>query len=98
MTKRHMNTDIGATHSVLSKDGTKIGYLSRGGGPSVLVLPGVLSMAADYAAFARALAEHFTVHTIERRLASRDRRVLARWPQLRGTGGPGSCSQQHSLH
>jgi hypothetical protein len=24
-------------------------------------------MAADYAAFARALAEHFTVHTIERR-------------------------------
>ena len=67
MTKPNMNTDIGATHSVLSKDGTKIGYLSRGGGPSVLVLPGVLSMAADYAAFARALAEHFTVHTIERR-------------------------------
>jgi len=38
-----------------------------GGGPSVLVLPGVLSMAADYAAFARVLAEHFMVHTIERR-------------------------------
>ncbi len=67
MTKRHTNTVIGATHTVLSKDGTKIGYLSMGGGPSVLVLPGVLSMAADYAAFARALAEHFTVHTIERR-------------------------------
>jgi len=27
----------------------------------------VLSIAADYAAFARALSEHFTVHTIERR-------------------------------
>jgi pimeloyl-ACP methyl ester carboxylesterase len=54
-------------HVVSSKDGTKIGYLSTGHGPSVLVIPGVLSMAADYAAFARALAEHFTVHTIERR-------------------------------
>jgi pimeloyl-ACP methyl ester carboxylesterase len=56
-----------ASHIVLSKDGTKIGYLSVGSGPSVLVVPGVLSMAADYAAFARALSEHFTVHTIERR-------------------------------
>jgi pimeloyl-ACP methyl ester carboxylesterase len=52
---------------VLSRDGTRIGYLSVGGGPSVLVVPGVLSMAADYAAFARALSEHFMVHTIERR-------------------------------
>ena len=67
MTKRYTNTVIGATHSVLSKDGTTISYLSIGGGPSVLVLPGVLSMASDYAAFAGALAEHFTVHTIERR-------------------------------
>jgi pimeloyl-ACP methyl ester carboxylesterase len=38
-----------------------------GDGPAVLVLPGVLSMASDYAAFATALAERFTVHTIERR-------------------------------
>jgi pimeloyl-ACP methyl ester carboxylesterase len=52
---------------VVSKDGTRIGYLSVGRGPSVLVIPGVLSMAADYTAFAQALAEHFTVHTIERR-------------------------------
>ena len=58
---------MSASHFVLSKDGTKIGYLSVGSGPSVLVVPGVLSMAADYAAFARALAERFTVHTIERR-------------------------------
>src|SRR6266436_2019565 len=67
MTKPHTTTAIDTIHTVLSKDGTTIGYLSIGGGPSVLVLPGVLSMAADYAAFARALAEHFTVHTIERR-------------------------------
>jgi len=57
----------GTSHVVRSRDGTRIGYLSVGGGPSVLVIPGVLSMAADYAAFARALSEHFTVHTIERR-------------------------------
>lgn len=56
-----------AIHIVLSKDRTRIGYLSIGSGPPVLVIPGVLSMAADYAAFARALAEHFRVHTIERR-------------------------------
>jgi len=55
------------THTVLSKDGTKIAYLSLGDGPAVLVLPGVLSMASDYAALARALAQHFTVHVIERR-------------------------------
>jgi pimeloyl-ACP methyl ester carboxylesterase len=58
---------IGTSHTVLSRDGTRIGYLSVGTGPAVLVIPGVLSMAADYAAFARALSEHFTVHTIERR-------------------------------
>lgn len=52
---------------VVSKDGTRIGYLSVGRGPSVLVIPGVLSMAADYEAFAQALGEHFAVHTIERR-------------------------------
>jgi pimeloyl-ACP methyl ester carboxylesterase len=58
---------IGTSHVVHSRDGTRIGYLSVGAGPAVLVIPGVLSMAADYAAFARALSEHFTVHIIERR-------------------------------
>ena len=58
---------IGTSHIVLSRDRTRIGYLSVGTGPSVLVIPGVLSMAADYAAFARALSEHFAVHTMERR-------------------------------
>jgi hypothetical protein len=37
---------IGTSHIVLSRDGTRIGYLSVGTGPSVLVVPGVLSMAA----------------------------------------------------
>jgi pimeloyl-ACP methyl ester carboxylesterase len=67
MTKPHTITVIDTIHTVLSKDGAKISYLSMGDGPSVLVIPGALSIAADYAAFARALAEHFTVHTVERR-------------------------------
>ena len=62
-----MSTTTDTTHAVLSRDGTKISYLTMGSGPSVIVIPGTLSMAADYAAFARALAEQFTVHIIERR-------------------------------
>ena len=67
MPNRHTNIVRGATHTVRSKDGTTISYLSLGTGPAVLVVPGVLSMASDYAAFTGALAEQFTVHTIERR-------------------------------
>jgi pimeloyl-ACP methyl ester carboxylesterase len=67
MTTHQMSTTTDTTHAVFSLDGTKISYLTMGSGPSVIVIPGTLSMAADYAAFARALAEHFTVHTIERR-------------------------------
>jgi pimeloyl-ACP methyl ester carboxylesterase len=67
MTTSHMSTTTDTTHAVFSLDGAKISYLTMGSGPSVIVIPGTLSMAADYAAFARALAEHFTVHIIERR-------------------------------
>jgi pimeloyl-ACP methyl ester carboxylesterase len=56
-----------SSNHAISRDGTTIGFLSIGRGPSVVVIPGVLSMAADYGAFARALSEHFAVHTIERR-------------------------------
>jgi pimeloyl-ACP methyl ester carboxylesterase len=67
MIRSHPNTAIDTIHTVLFRDGATMSYLSMGDGPSVLVIPGALSLAADYAAFARALAEHFTVHTIERR-------------------------------
>jgi len=53
--------------SVLSPDGARITYLTFGCGPAVIVIPGALSVADDYTAFARALAEDFTVHIIERR-------------------------------
>src|SRR5262245_20353632 len=59
------------THTVLSQDGATISYLTlesvMGDGAPALVIPGALSMAADYNAFASALAERFTVHIMERR-------------------------------
>ncbi|MFL5624739.1 MAG: alpha/beta fold hydrolase [Ktedonobacteraceae bacterium] len=67
MTTSYMSTATDTTHVVLSQDGAKISYLTIGSGSSVIVIPGALSMAADYTAFASALAEHFTVHIIERR-------------------------------
>jgi pimeloyl-ACP methyl ester carboxylesterase len=67
MTTSHMNTATDANHTVLSQDGAKISYLTMGSGPAVLVIPGALSVASDYATFANTLAEHFTVHIIERR-------------------------------
>ena len=67
MQSTHLETGPTGTRRAESRDGTTIGYQTLGEGPAVIVIPGVMSMAADYAAFARALAETFTVHTIERR-------------------------------
>jgi pimeloyl-ACP methyl ester carboxylesterase len=53
--------------AVESADGTTIAYRSVGSGPGVVVIPGVLSMAEDYDSFAEALADRFTVHTVQRR-------------------------------
>jgi len=63
----HAQNFASGDRNVISRDGTSIAYLTVGDGPAVIVIPGVLSMADDYTAFARALGEHFTVHTIERR-------------------------------
>jgi pimeloyl-ACP methyl ester carboxylesterase len=56
-----------ASRTVRSRDGTTISYRTVGQGPAVIVIPGAMSTADDYDAFADALAERFTVHTIERR-------------------------------
>jgi pimeloyl-ACP methyl ester carboxylesterase len=63
----HANTTTGIIHTAVSSDGASIAYLTVGFGPSVIVIPGALATATDYAAFAHALASSFTVHTIERR-------------------------------
>jgi pimeloyl-ACP methyl ester carboxylesterase len=67
MTTRNISTASDTAHFVLSSDGTKISYLVMGSGPAVIVIPGTLSTAASYTAFARALAARFTVYIIERR-------------------------------
>jgi pimeloyl-ACP methyl ester carboxylesterase len=67
MTTTPMGAASSTIHAVVSQDGTKISYLTLGSGPAIIVIPGALSLAADYAAFGRALAERFTVHIIERR-------------------------------
>jgi len=54
-------------HRFVSADGTPIEVRSLGQGPGVVVVPGALSTADDYARLARALSDRFTVHTIQRR-------------------------------
>jgi len=54
-------------HTITSQDHTQIAYYSLGSGPGVMVVPGALSTAEDYFAFAKSLANSFTVHIIERR-------------------------------
>jgi pimeloyl-ACP methyl ester carboxylesterase len=56
------------THSsVISQDGTVIGYKSTGQGPGVIVLHGALSSSDDFTHFAQELADSFTVHVVDRR-------------------------------
>jgi pimeloyl-ACP methyl ester carboxylesterase len=55
------------TGSAISADGTTISYLSVGDGPGLILVGGVLSSAPAYLPLAEALAEHFTVHVVNRR-------------------------------
>ncbi|WP_083887548.1 alpha/beta fold hydrolase [Nocardia asiatica] len=53
--------------SVVSADGTSIGYRSMGSGPGVIVVGGALCTAQDYLPLAAELARSCTVHLVERR-------------------------------
>jgi pimeloyl-ACP methyl ester carboxylesterase len=53
--------------TVLSADGTPIGYRTMGDGPGLIVLGGALRTSEDYLPLASALARSFTVHLVERR-------------------------------
>ncbi len=53
--------------AVLSADATPIGYSSLGDGPGLIIVGGVLSNGSDYVPLARALAETFEVHVMDRR-------------------------------
>lgn len=56
-----------ATSIIESRDGTPIGYETVGDGEGVLLLGGAWRAARHYRSFARALADRFAVHLIDRR-------------------------------
>jgi pimeloyl-ACP methyl ester carboxylesterase len=56
-----------ATGSVISKDGTRIGYLRVGQGPAVVLLHGSNESARSHIGLALALADAFTVYLPDRR-------------------------------
>lgn len=55
------------TGSVVSRDGTRIGYLRLGHGPAVVVLHGSMESARSHTRLALALADAFTVYLPDRR-------------------------------
>ena len=57
----------GAINHATSSDGARICFLTTGSGPPIILLPGVLSTAEDYARFAATLGERYTVHAVQRR-------------------------------
>ena len=54
-------------NTVVSKDGTRIGYTSVGEGPGLILVQGALGTAHNYRDLAHALASAFTVYTPDRR-------------------------------
>ena len=55
------------TGSVVSKDGTTIGFRQLGHGPGLIVLHGAISSGYTHMQLARALADFFTVYLVDRR-------------------------------
>lgn len=64
------------TGSVISKDGTTIGYRQLGCGPGIVLVQGTMGTAQNFMQLAEALADTFTVYLPDRR--------------SRGISGPGS--------
>ena len=56
-----------STGSVVSKDGTVIGYRQLGHGPAVVVLHGAMESAQSHMQLAEALADSFTIYLPDRR-------------------------------
>ena len=55
------------TRSVVSADGTRIGYQAYGSGPGVVLVQGAMATAYQYRELAEALASSFTVYVPDRR-------------------------------
>jgi pimeloyl-ACP methyl ester carboxylesterase len=54
-------------HSVISKDGTQIGYQSIGRGPGILFIQGSMGTIENFTQLAQELADSFTIYLPERR-------------------------------
>jgi pimeloyl-ACP methyl ester carboxylesterase len=67
MSTAQANTADMPTGAVLSKDGTRIGYLRVGQGPAVVLLHGSNESARSHIRLAQALADAFTVYLPDRR-------------------------------
>src|SRR2546428_809577 len=70
-----------STGSVVSKDGTVIGYRQLGHGPALVVLHGAMESAQSHMQLAEALADRFTVYL----------------PDRRGRGLSGPYREDHSI-
>lgn len=64
---RLLTDPIFRSDSVVSKDGTKIGYRIYGQGPGLLIVQGAMGIAYNYDQLAQALASYFTVYVPDRR-------------------------------
>jgi pimeloyl-ACP methyl ester carboxylesterase len=60
-------TDIATTGSIVSVDGTRIGYRRLGRGPGVILLHGAVNASQHMVKLGRALADAFTVYLPDRR-------------------------------
>ena len=56
-----------SARTVVSEDGTSIGYRSSGDGPGVILVPGGMKAAQHLSQLAAALSDDFRVHVIDRR-------------------------------
>jgi pimeloyl-ACP methyl ester carboxylesterase len=65
LTNEHIS-DMTTGH-VISRDGTRIGYLQLGRGPGLVVMHGSMESARSHLGLARALADAFTVYLPDRR-------------------------------
>jgi len=52
---------------VRSADGTRVGFLSQGRGPGLVLIQGAMGTAPHYSELAGCLGSHFTVHSLDRR-------------------------------
>jgi pimeloyl-ACP methyl ester carboxylesterase len=62
-----LTTEDLTTGEVVSRDGTRIGYLTTGTGPAVVLLHGSMESARSHLLLAGALADDFTVYLPDRR-------------------------------